>query len=59
MLDREKNLIEETQTSFALAMFLTNILTLFVSGGTIWTFFVLKEQTGTLDLFLRGSTLFG
>lgn len=59
MFDRENNLLEETQTSFALAMLLTNILILFVLGGTIRLFFVLTEQTGTLDLFLRGSTFFG
>ncbi len=59
MFDRERNLFEETQTSFALTMLLTNILILFVLGGTIRLFLVLTEQTETINLFLRGSALFG
>lgn len=58
MFDRENNLLEETQTSFALVMLLTNILILFVLCGTIRLFFVLTEQTGMLDLFLRDSAFF-
>ena len=54
MRDKNRKTVRETQTAFAFAVLLQNILVLLVIGGFVWVLHSTVSETSAFNAILRG-----